>query len=131
MTKQGQLITVGVNGIPFLKHHGVMNYEQGTGWIVYHNTPRIGVTTSSYSNFMSSRNSPKLKDTKLIELTPNQVKLKYELLRQENSKFNLFTNNCEQFVDKLTGEKVISEQLIFYTFILASLIIFLVIQTIK
>ena len=130
--RSGDIIKVSVDSKPFINHFGIVVRNLKNEVTILHNTPDAkGLTETKLHDFLVTRSNPKFSATILSKETDEYIYSKYNNIKERD--FNIFTNNCEHFTDKMTGEKVVSEQMYIYiSIILISIItVFIFIQSKK
>ena len=119
---KGAIIEVTVNSKPYIKHYGIIVYDENNEVKVLHNTPDFGKPTeTTYADFMKSRSNPKFFSNILNTKTNEEIYNRFNNLKDR--KFNLLTFNCEHFIDLMTGNKLFSEQKFQFIIIVIVLII--------
>lgn len=119
--KNGQLIKASVNKYPFIKHYGLIYLTNEISKVyVMHNTPNRGPVIDTLNDFKRNRTIISRTDTVLTDKVSSDFILN-KFSKVEQKKFNLLTFNCEHFIDYMLDNKMRSEQLTSWFFLITIL----------
>jgi hypothetical protein len=108
MYKTGQIIRAKVDHFPLVDHYGIVIVENGNTNII-HNTPFRSSVKDDINTWLDSRSVMSIYNSNLVN--ENIEYINYKFKNDCKGKYNLFSYNCEHFIDCMTGKKQNSEQL--------------------
>ncbi len=108
----GDILTARVRSLPFIFHQGII-VNEGSGILVYHNTPRF--SNEKGGNVVTENIDDWLKTREVVNVEPTNMTADYIRSTSEeraNMKFDLLSFNCEHYVSLLKTGKLRSPQLL-------------------
>jgi hypothetical protein len=118
--KSGQVIKGSPKIFPIIDHFGILIVENGNVFVL-HNTPFKGSITESLKEWEKSRFKIKIKDSKLIGKSNSDIKKQFLKCKKD---YNLFSYNCEHFIDCMEGKKQRSEQILLFAGSIAAFLVY-------
>jgi hypothetical protein len=122
--KSGEIIEASPKILPFIKHCGVLLVENGKV-LVLHNTPFKGTIQEDLEEWKKSRLKIKIYNSKLVGKSNSDIIKQFSKCKD---RYQLFTYNCEHFIDCMEGRKQSSEQV---TLFVTAIVAFLIYKKIK
>lgn len=105
--KSGQIIESNARNATFLCHYGIV-VNTGINVYVLHNEPQRGVIQEKLCDWEMNRSIKSVFDTDLVGMSNKEIMSRFEAF--EGQSYNLITNNCEHFVNKMLGVPAASAQ---------------------
>lgn len=109
MYSNGDIVKARVN--PFLNHYAVY-FKDAESEKLIHNTPLRNVVIDDWETFFVKRKLLSVSPSKISGISGQDLAVKYD--RIKDRKYNIFTFDCEDMVENLTGNRLFLNQNVKY-----------------
>ena len=98
--ENGDVIKFTARNIPLIFHYGIAVFIDDELYILHNGTK--GVRKEKYDEFIKGRTPSKVMTTAISGMNTDEILKKFDTLKDK--KYNIFNNDCQDFIEELTGD---------------------------